>query len=89
LKTARVMIGMYCRHHHGRSLCTDCRDLLGYVGKRIEKCPHGEAKPACSSCEIHCYKPEMRRRIQDVMRFAGPRMVWRHPVLAIRHLMKK
>jgi len=28
----------------------------------------------------------MRGRITEVMRFAGPRMTWRHPLLAIQHL---
>ena len=25
--------------------------------------------------------------MREVMRFAGPRMLWRHPYLAIRHLI--
>jgi len=25
--------------------------------------------------------------MREVMRFAGPRMMWRHPYLAIRHLL--
>jgi hypothetical protein len=28
----------------------------------------------------------MRERVAEVMRFAGPRMVWRHPLLALAHL---
>lgn len=85
LKTAKVMIKMFCRRRHGRDLCVDCRDLMNYVEKRLEKCPHGPGKPACSKCEIHCYKPQMRARIREVMRFAGPRMILTHPVLAFRH----
>ena len=27
------------------------------------------------------------RRVREMMRYAGPRMLWRHPVLAIRHLL--
>jgi hypothetical protein len=30
----------------------------------------------------------MRARIQTVMRYAGPRMLWRHPVLALRHFVR-
>jgi hypothetical protein len=86
-QTVRVMIGLYCRHHHGGTgLCDDCRNLADYAEARIRACPHGGAKPACSHCPIHCYKPEMRNKITEVMRFAGPRMTLRHPVLAIRHL---
>ena len=44
-------------------------------------------KPTCAKCPIHCYKPAMREQIRDVMRYAGPRMLKRHPVLAIRHLL--
>ena len=35
----------------------------------------------------HCYKPEMRERIRQVMRYSGPRMITKHPVAAIRHLL--
>ncbi len=36
---------------------------------------------------MHCYRPEMRQRVRDVMIFAGPRMLLRHPVLALLHLV--
>jgi hypothetical protein len=29
----------------------------------------------------------MRDRVKEVMRFSGPRMLLRHPILAIRHLL--
>lgn len=85
IKTARIMIEMFCRSRHGRDLCEDCSALTKYVEQRLEKCPHGSGKPACSNCEIHCYKPQMRARIREVMRFAGPRMILTHPILAFRH----
>ena len=51
--------------------------------------PFGVNKPVCSECKIHCFKPEMRSQIKEVMRFAGPRMNFKHPVLAIHHLIRK
>ena len=89
IKTVGTMIGMYCRSRHGggKMLCEDCRSLCSYAEKRILKCPFGENKPVCSKCPIHCYKPQMRKQIGEVMRFAGPKMMFRHPVLAIRHLI--
>jgi hypothetical protein len=30
----------------------------------------------------------MRERIREVMRYAGPRMLYRHPVLAGKHYLK-
>lgn len=89
IRTARTMVGMFCRHHHGERPCRDCDALLAYVERRIGKCPYGSAKPACSQCRTHCYRTDMRRRIQDVMCFAGPRMIYRHPLMAIRHLLTK
>ena len=29
----------------------------------------------------------MRARVKDVMRYAGPRMTWRHPLLALDHML--
>jgi hypothetical protein len=29
----------------------------------------------------------MRRRIRAVMRYAGPRILFRHPMLALRHML--
>ena len=50
--------------------------------------PLGDKKPFCSNCKIHCYKSEMRERIKNVMRFAGPRIVFRHPIIAVKHLIE-
>ena len=82
------MISLYCRKKHAskKYLCEDCSDLLDFSIQRLHYCPYGENKPTCSKCDIHCYKPEMREKIQEIMRFTGPSMLWRHPVLAILHL---
>jgi len=90
VRTVRAMIRIYCRAHHGasRRLCADCSGLLAYAEKRIEKCPFGTEKPVCNRCTVHCYNPQMREQVREVMRFAGPRMMLRHPVLALRHLIR-
>jgi len=90
-QTVRKMIGLYCDAHHsgGEALCEECRALLMYAEQRAEKCPYGEAKSACSQCPIHCYKPEMKAKIGRVMRFSGPKMIYRHPILAVWHLIDK
>ncbi len=72
--------------------CPYCRQK---VKRGAENLPSGEGndhpgdyqdKPPCNLCPIHCYRPEMRERIRQVMRWAGPRMIWRHPLLAWFHL---
>jgi hypothetical protein len=80
------MIDLYCRRHHGNEgRCENCLELRRYARGRLLKCPFGEEKSACGPCPIHCYRPEMRDRIREVMKFAGPRMVYSHPILALRH----
>ena len=89
LKTVRAMIGIFCRDRHasGRELCAGCSDLWDYAQARVECCPFGEEKPTCANCTVHCYKPEARERIRAVMRYAGPRMTWRHPILTFFHVL--
>ena len=71
------MIALYCRkkHHTRGDLCPQCAALDAYAKMRADKCPFMETKTFCSNCRIHCYKPDMRAKIREVMRFAGPRMI--------------
>lgn len=88
LRTLEAMICMYCRHHHGGvSLCGDCETLARYAERRLERCLFGDAKPTCANCVVHCYKDDMREGVREVMRWAGPRMPWRHPWLALLHVL--
>lgn len=85
-----AMVGIYCRGKHekdGKGLCAECAELLEYAVKRLTNCKIGEEKLPCSKCSVHCYKPEMREKIRAVMKYAGPRMIKRHPILAARHLI--
>ena len=85
-----AMIALYCRKKHGtrKGLCPECEALLEYACRRSDCCPFMETKTFCSNCKVHCYRPEMRQKIRDVMRFAGPRMLFVHPVAAVRHLIE-
>ncbi|SKC17544.1 Uncharacterized protein YgbA [Kosakonia radicincitans] len=62
-------------------------NLYAYAEKRLDKCVFGEEKPACKQCPVHCYQPAKREEMKQIMRWAGPRMLWRHPVLTVRHLI--
>ncbi|OEF98149.1 nitrous oxide-stimulated promoter family protein [Desulfuribacillus alkaliarsenatis] len=89
LETIEKMIYIYCKDKHGTGgiLCSDCHNLLEYARKRLHMCPHGESKPVCGNCKIHCYKKDKRQQVIDVMRYAGPRMTYKHPILALYHLL--
>ena len=71
LKTIEMMVRMYCRNHHD--------------GTRL--CADCAAKPNCAKCVVHCYSADMREKIRIVMRWAGPRMLMRHPILGVLHLL--
>ena len=90
-RTVRLMIEIYCRGHHLQAdpLCAECRQLHAYAAQRIDKCLYGDDKPPCAECPIHCYKPVMREKVREVMRYAGPRMMFHHPILAILHYLDK
>lgn len=87
-KTVAAMIRLYCQYHHNTTekLCPDCQHLLDYALLRLERCPFQEGKTTCARCLVHCYKTEERALIRAVMRFSGPRMIHRHPWLALRHI---
>lgn len=87
--TLEAMVRLQCARRHGTArgrLCGDCEELLSYALERLEACRFGEGKPVCAKCPIHCYKPDMRARARETMRWSGPRMILRHPYLAVRHL---
>ena len=88
-ETIKAMTRIYCRGHHqtNGTLCDACAELQEYALWRLEKCPFQEEKTTCANCAIHCYRPDMRERVRDMMRYAGPRMTWRHPFLAFMHLV--
>ena len=89
LATLSAMIKIHCRELHGadETLCENCAALLVYATRRLDRCVFGDDKPTCANCTVHCYSAAMREEVRSVMRYAGPRMVWRHPVLAVRHLL--
>jgi Nitrous oxide-stimulated promoter len=86
-QTIAAMIRCYCSAHHatGKSLCPECQELLDYARVRLERCRFGSDKPTCVKCPVHCYLPARREQVRVVMRYAGPRMLWQHPILSLRH----
>ncbi|MFX0205147.1 MAG: nitrous oxide-stimulated promoter family protein [Candidatus Hodarchaeota archaeon] len=88
-KTVNAMIRIYCKgkHKSKENICSDCRELQRYAFERLNKCRYQENKPTCANCPIHCYKPSMRKNIRAVMRYSGPRMLRKHPILAFGHII--
>jgi predicted amidophosphoribosyltransferase len=86
--TLTFMIALYCRRRHGArgALCNECNALLQYSIRRLSRCVFEAQKPTCTKCPVHCYAATQRERIRTVMRYAGWRMLFLHPVLAVAHL---
>ena len=90
LKTVRCMIEIYCRGNHNTKkgeLCQECQDVMTYAESRVQHCPHMTHKTFCAMCKTHCYAPTYREKVRQIMRYSGPRMLWRSPIMTIRHLL--
>jgi hypothetical protein len=87
-RTVEAMIELYCQGQHRTTagLCPDCQELSSYARQRLQYCPFQEGKTTCAKCPVHCYKPQMREQIRAVMRYAGPRMLYRHPIMTLQHM---
>lgn len=80
------MIRLYSRKKLGqKELSEQMLALEQYAIRRLDCCKFGEAKKPCKNCPVHCYAPQMREQIREVMRWAGPRMIFYSPLAAIRH----
>ncbi len=89
-ETVRFMVGLYVRYKlRLKEWPDEYRQLVDYAERRLDRCRFGERKPTCKNCPIHCYMPEKRARIREVMRWVGPRMFLFAPLEAIRHLFRK
>ena len=83
-----AMIRIYCESvHGGKTLCNDCERLKEYALQRIDRCCFAPDKPVCKKCPLHCYNPKRRKEIREVMKFAGPGMIYKHPLLSMMHLL--
>lgn len=97
-RTISQMVALYCAENHpresrtetahcGEAVCPACADIDAYAVLRTERCRKMEVKTSCEECGNHCYAPEKREEIRAIMRYSGPRMLKKHPVAAVRHLL--
>ena len=88
-KTIEFMVKIYCHGKHSpmANLCSECDNLMQYAKERIDNCILKEKKTTCAKCAVHCYKPAFRKKMKKVMRYAGPRMIYKHPILTILHIL--
>lgn len=80
----RLMIHLYYKKHPSVDISEN--RITQYCHDKIDKCPMMKSKTFCSECKVHCYNDVMREHIRMIMRFSGPRMIFYHPILAMKHL---
>ena len=60
----------------GPELCEECESLLRHAIVMRVQC-HLDPKPKCRHCPEHCYRPLYRDQMETVMKYAGPRSLFR------------
>ncbi len=89
MSTVRIMVDLYCRKKlHDDPRRAEYEALADYACHRLQHCRYGSSKPACKDCPIHCYAPQKRKMIQEVMRWSGPRMMLYSPRAVFKHLFQ-
>jgi hypothetical protein len=63
------------------AVCARCEALRVYTWRRLERCPFQEGKAACARCPSRY--PKRAGPSRDIRQ---PRMLVRHPLLAVQHL---
>ena len=92
-RTLEAIGHIYCAAHHegekdAAGLCPDCRNTIDATLQRATDCPFGH-EHNCQDCTVHCQRGEAQERIQEIMRYAAPRMMYKHPIMAAGYLRKK
>ncbi len=71
---------------HAVPLCPSCTKLLTHAFTKRQACPMNP-KPACKHCPNHCYHPEYREKIREVMRFSGMKLLLTGRLDYLLHLL--
>ncbi|MDO5118314.1 MAG: nitrous oxide-stimulated promoter family protein [Eggerthellaceae bacterium] len=93
-KTLEAIGRIYCSGNHAQpekdsaGLCPRCRETVEATLQRTVVCPYGH-EGNCQDCSIHCQRGEAQERIRQMMRYAAPRMTFRHPLMTLEYLRKK
>lgn len=67
------MIELYYRHRlKVDTMPEEYQHLAEFACRRLDHCRYGENKTACKDFPTHCYAPNERELIREVMRWVGP-----------------
>lgn len=90
-----TMISIYCKgkghkRKENQELCESCNELKIFAFLQINKCVKLDTnqKAICGLCKYKCYSrnKEMELKMKEVMKYSGPRMIFKHPIKTIKHV---
>lgn len=86
LESDAATLGVYGRRVP--KLCPECAEHIRYAEARRAFCPK-DPKPFCAHCDSHCYKPDEAEWQRQMMRYAGPRSMFRgYAIPGVRHALE-
>lgn len=92
IKLIGKFVEIYCAGKHGasdrstvtlpgglgsRTICPSCAAFLEYAVTKRMKCPLEAEKPTCKRCRIHCYAPQQRQLVREIMSYSGRKLILR------------
>ena len=101
--TRFIQIYCHGHHYHQAPAVLRGMDLQKIAGKPVELCPpctkllqhalvkrthcQRNPKPQCKDCPSHCYAPNYRQQIREVMRFSGMKLLFSGRLDYLFHLL--
>lgn len=67
-------------------LCPVCLAMVLRSEKKTQYCVHMPYKTLCHLCPRPCYTEKQMEEIRPMMRYSGPRLITKHPILTYRHM---
>lgn len=84
MKLMNRMVALYYKNKANDFTISEKR-MQSYAINRLASCRFGEEKTTCRKCPVHCYQEKYRLQMKKIMRYSGPKMLIRHPVLCMQH----
>lgn len=62
-------------------------ELVMKAFRHIERCPHSFYKTFCHQCPTTCYKASDLEQIEPIMKYAGRKIMMKHPLIGLRFVI--
>lgn len=62
-------------------------ELIMKAFRHAERCPHSFYKTFCHQCPTTCYKSEDLEHIEPIMKYAGRKIMMKHPLIGTKFVI--